>query len=80
MWYTYILKSSKRNWHYVGSSNDLGRRLNEHNALKVISTKSHAPLELIYSKEWPTEQEARSYERKIKKQRILKEQILKSIL
>ncbi|TSC74797.1 MAG: excinuclease ABC subunit C [Parcubacteria group bacterium Gr01-1014_30] len=79
MWYTYILKSSKKNWHYVGSSNDLGRRLNEHNALKVASTKFYAPLELVYSKEWLTEKEARDYEKRIKRKRIEKESIIRKI-
>lgn len=79
MWSVYILKSSKGRWYYVGSSNDLVRRLNEHNAGKVISTKNHSPLKLVFSKEFNTEKEARGYERKLKDKRVEKERIIRSI-
>ena len=79
MWYTYILKSSKKKWYYVGSTNRLNERLNEHNNLEVKSTKFYAPLSLVHSAEWNSEKEARDYERRLKKQRILKESIIKNL-
>jgi putative endonuclease len=79
MWYTYILKSQATEWYYVGSTNDLEYRLRIHNNHKVRSTKHYAPLILVYRVEWETEEEARSYERKIKKQRMLKESILRGL-
>jgi putative endonuclease len=47
MWYVYILKSSVDNKLYVGSTNDIKRRLAEHNSGKVDSTKPRMPLTLV---------------------------------
>jgi putative endonuclease len=46
MWYVYVLRSGKDNNLYVGSTNDLKRRLSGHNSFKVDSTKSGVPLTL----------------------------------
>jgi putative endonuclease len=46
MWYVYILKSANDNNLYVGSMNDIDRRLTEHNSGKVDSTKNRMPLRL----------------------------------
>jgi putative endonuclease len=46
MWYVYILKSAIDNKLYVGSTNDIARRLTEHNSGKVGSTKNRTPLRL----------------------------------
>jgi predicted GIY-YIG superfamily endonuclease len=46
MWYVYILKSLKDNELYIGSTNNIQRRLNEHNSAMVDSTKSRIPLRL----------------------------------
>lgn len=43
MFYVYILKSKKDNNFYMGSTNDLKRRINEHNSGLVFSTKSRMP-------------------------------------
>ena len=43
MWHVYILRSVKDNKLYVGSTNSIRRRLAEHNAGKVDSTKSRRP-------------------------------------
>jgi len=48
MFYVYLLKSLKDNELYLGSTNDLVRRLKEHNSKKVDSTSRRAPLKLIY--------------------------------
>ena len=47
-YYVYILLSSKDKKSYIGFTNDLARRLKEHNSGKNISTKSRRPLKLIY--------------------------------
>ncbi len=45
-WFVYFLKLS--NGHiYVGSTNDVDRRLKEHNAARVKSTKAFLPAELM---------------------------------
>ncbi|MDO8496267.1 MAG: GIY-YIG nuclease family protein [bacterium] len=79
MYFVYILKSLKKKWYYVGSTNNIERRLKEHNKLKVESTKFYVPLELVYVNKFETEREARDCERRIKDQRTLKESIIKNL-
>lgn len=47
MYYVYILKSLKDLDLYIGRSDDLKRRIIEHNQGKVQSTKSRRPVELV---------------------------------
>jgi len=46
MWFVYILRSVKDKNLYVGSTNDIQRRLIEHNSAKVDSTKHRIPFTL----------------------------------
>ncbi len=46
MWYVYVLRSSKDHNLYIGSTNDVNRRLREHNSGKVVSTKYRMPFNL----------------------------------
>jgi len=46
MWYVYILRSKIDKDLYIGSTNNISRRLNEHNSGKVDSTKSRMPFSL----------------------------------
>jgi putative endonuclease len=46
--YTYILKSEKDRKLYVGWTNDLKKRILEHNSGKVTATQYRRPLELVY--------------------------------
>ncbi len=46
MWYVYILRSKKDERLYVGSTDDLKRRLEEHREGRCESTRSRRPLEL----------------------------------
>ena len=78
MWYTYILKSLKKKWYYVGSTNRLETRFKEHNSGQVQSTKAFVPFVRIFRKEFATEVEARQYERLLKDKRIEKEKIIKN--
>ena len=56
--FTYILFSQKTESHYFGHSEDLTRRLNNHNKGKVKSTKSGRPWLILYSEEFSTKSEA----------------------
>ena len=47
-WYVYILYSLKDKKFYIGSTNNLKRRISEHNQSKNISTAKRLPLKLIY--------------------------------
>ena len=62
MHYVYILKSLRDNKTYVGYTNNLDRRLSEHNSGKNIATKHRVPLKLIFSEEFQTSKEARKRE------------------
>ena len=64
--YIYILKSLKDAKSYVGSTNDLTRRIGEHNTGKCKSTKARIPMELVYMEEYDTLGEARKRERFLK--------------
>lgn len=77
MWFVYLLKSEVKNWHYIGSTNSLERRLREHNSGWVQATKAYAPLRLIFSKEFNDEKSAREYERLVKDKRIEKEKLIR---
>lgn len=66
MYYVYILKSKKDNNFYIGSTNDLKRRLCEHNSGLVFSTKSRKPLGLIYYEAYCAEGDARKREKNLK--------------
>jgi len=68
--FTYILFSSSKNKFYVGSTNNLERRLSEHNSGQNKSTKFGIPWKLIYSKEFYSKSEAILLESKIKKRGI----------
>jgi putative endonuclease len=47
-YYVYVLKSTADGNFYVGFTNDLKRRVAEHNDGKVRSTAARRPLELVY--------------------------------
>ncbi|MDD4607233.1 MAG: GIY-YIG nuclease family protein [Patescibacteria group bacterium] len=66
MFYVYVIKSQKDNMTYIGSTNDLKRRFNEHNKGLVKSTKPRIPFELIYYEAYKSEADARRREHNLK--------------
>ena len=48
MHYTYVLQSQKDNGFYIGYSENLKHRFEEHIKGKVESTKNRRPLKLVY--------------------------------
>jgi len=66
-YFTYILYSSKLDRYYYGQTNDLLRRIAEHNSGITKSTKSGIPWEILYSKSFNTRAEAVKLETKLKK-------------
>jgi len=67
MYFTYILESKKNNRYYYGSTQNIYKRLKEHNSGSAKSTKNLRPLELIYFEEFETLSEARQREARFKK-------------
>lgn len=66
MYYMYILVSTKDKNLYIGSTPDLRRRLAEHNAGKVFSTKPRRPFKLVYYEAYLAEKDARGRESALK--------------
>ncbi len=66
MFFVYILKSVKDNEWYVGSTNNLRRRIEEHNRGKSNATKSRAPFKLIYYEAYLSEDDAKRREHNLK--------------
>lgn len=66
MHYVYITKSEKDNKLYIGSTNNLKRRMEEHNRGLVYSTKSRGPFHVIYYEAYKEEKDARKRESNLK--------------
>ncbi len=66
MHYFYVLKSKKDDQLYFGSTNDLKKRLEQHNFGLVKSTKPRNPFSLIYYEAYISEEDARHREQSIK--------------
>lgn len=66
MFYVYILKSKKDNNCYIGSTNNLERRMSEHNSGLIYSTRARAPFELIYYEAYKSEKDVRYREKNLK--------------
>jgi putative endonuclease len=64
--YIYLLQSGRDQGLYTGYTRNLRRRFREHNAGKVISTRSRRPLELIYYEAYLLEADAKGRERFLK--------------
>jgi len=47
-YYVYVLLSEKDGNLYVGYTDDLKKRMNDHNKGRVPSTKNRTPLKLVY--------------------------------
>ena len=62
MYYVYAIKSVNHNWIYVGISNNVQRRLSQHNKGYNKSTKHYKPFLLIYAEEFNTRINARKKE------------------
>ncbi|MFZ2226273.1 MAG: GIY-YIG nuclease family protein [Candidatus Moraniibacteriota bacterium] len=67
MAFVYILQSKKDSRFYVGSTNDLERRISEHKNGKTPSTKRFGGIELVFNQEYVFLNDARRIERKLKK-------------
>lgn len=65
-YYTYILKSKKDGKIYTGSTNDLRKRLEQHNKGLSTYTKNKGPFKIIYYEACLDEDKARSRERYLK--------------
>jgi putative endonuclease len=60
--YVYVLQSLKDGKTYVGETNNLERRLAEHNAGRVPSTKFRRPLKVLFTEQFKTSKQAKDRE------------------
>lgn len=65
-YFVYILKSEKDQKYYIGRTNNLDRRLRQHQEGLVKSTKNRRPLILVYTERLGIKREAERREREIK--------------
>lgn len=70
MYYVYILKSLKTGKLYIGHTDNIARRLDEHNTSRGGTyTRQNGPWKLIYSENHPDRSSAANRERYLKSTR-----------
>ena len=76
--YVYMLKtiSNNTNKTYVGYTNNIKERLTKHNTSKGAKSTKGYKWKLIYKKKFISKSAAMSYEYKLKKNRLLRKEIL----
>lgn len=79
MFYLYILKSTKKDWRYIGTTADVINRLAEHNAGEVKSTKAYKPLILVYQESFHDKTSARKREIFLKKNAKARKELFEKI-
>jgi len=62
VYYTYILQSLKYGKLYIGISDNLRRRVSQHNSGHVKSTAPFTPYQLVWYGAFETKQKARDFE------------------
>ena len=73
-YYTYVIKSHANNDIYIGSTQDLDKRLKLHNSGKIKSTKGYKPWQLLEYQKFNTRSEA------VKQEKFLKSHQQKELL
>ena len=66
-YYFYVLRSQTTGRFYTGHTENLTRRIFQHNNNRTVSIKNRGPWELFYSEEYPTRGEAAQRERHVKR-------------
>ena len=79
MYYVYILKSIKDRKLYIGYTNNLQRRIKEHNSKLNTSTKSRTPFKLVYYEAYHNQQDATKRESNLKLRAKALAQLLRRI-
>ena len=66
MHYVYLLKSKVDNSVYIGNTNDIERRVIEHNKGSEEYTRNYVPYKLVYYEAYLDKEDAIERERKLK--------------
>lgn len=64
--YVYVLHNPLKNFIYIGYSENLKKRFQEHNSGGVKSTKAYKPLKLIFYEAYPAKSDAKRREMYLK--------------
>ena len=67
MFYVYVLKSKKDNKLYIGYTNNLNRRIQEHNKGRTFSTAYRGAFSLVYYESYKSQKDATAREKQLKK-------------
>ncbi|HUD09548.1 MAG TPA: GIY-YIG nuclease family protein [Patescibacteria group bacterium] len=78
MAYVYILQSLVNSRYYIGSTDDIKRRIEKHNSGKSTYTRLTRPFKLMFYQEYPTLTKARQIEYKLKQ--LKSKQIIERII
>lgn len=62
MYYVYLIKSRRKEWKYVGYTENLKRRFSEHQLGKVTATKPYFPFDLIFYEAYKAKSDAKRRE------------------
>ena len=79
MFYMYLIKSTRKEYHYIGSTKNLKKRIKEHNYGKTKSIKHLVPFVLVYYEAYQTKTCARKREIELKKSSFKKEKLLQRV-
>lgn len=66
MYFVYVLQSETSGKYYVGMTDDVNRRLVEHNSGKTTSTRKCRPWKVVHTESFDDRQSAWKRERQIK--------------
>ena len=66
MYYIYVIKSESHNNRYVGSTDNVPKRLGEHNTGRCRYTSGRMPWQLLYQEEFYTRSDAMQREKFLK--------------
>jgi len=78
MYFVYIMESLKDGKYYIGTTNDVERRLKEHNSGLSRSTSSRRPLKLVHTEIFEDIKKAYARERFLKSKK--NKHIIKKII
>jgi len=66
MFFSYILQSKKTKRYYIGSTDDVKNRLEEHNTGETVSIRRGIPWKIVHAEQFSTRSEAIRKENQIK--------------
>ncbi len=66
MYYVYVIRSEARKYTYTGISDNVERRVFQHNSGRNKTTRPYAPFEIVFIEEYPDRDGARKREKYLK--------------